>query len=306
MSDFSLKILNNKNLKFNFRNTRRKSFGWGLSSAFKCSFFAGVGTKLSDRFFFNSCVDNFSILEISLVSFFKLNKPTSRIYFLRSFLRLFFHFLLGRLSLEADLIRSLKFSVNKLRHLRRYRGIRSFYLLPGRGQRTKTNASSRKIAAKKKKAKNYRKQGMISITGKKYPLTKYRIDSMFDYKSEGAKLVFSSSAQSDSLNFQIESFLTSPDILRPITTNFNLIKILKEKLTEIISLNISPSFELSNVFFLKQLSMLYNKESRKFSIKTKKKHIFKFIKYINFFEGKKNKSNLNLYLFFFFKSKKLI
>lgn len=306
MSDFSLKILNNKNLKFNFRNTRRKSFGWGLSSAFKCCFFAGVGTKLSDRFFFNSCVDNFSILEVSLVSFLKLNKPTSRIYFLRSFLRIFFHFLLGRLSLEADLIRSLKFSVNKLKHLRRYRGIRSFYLLPGRGQRTKTNASSRKIAAKKKKAKNYRKQGMISITGKKYPLTKYRIDSMFDYNSEGAKLVFSSAAQSDSLNFQIESFLTSPYILRPISSNFNLIKILKEKLTEIISFNLIPSFEFSNAFFLRQISMLYKKKTRKFLLKSKNKRIFKFIKSINFFEGNIKNSKLNLYLFFFFKSKKLI
>jgi ribosomal protein S13 len=152
MSDFSLKILNNNKLRLNLRNCRRKAFGWGVSSAFKAGFFAGIGKQLSDRFFFNSCVDD-DLVSISLSDFFNLKKIGERYFFLSLFIRAYFHFLLARLVLEVDLIRRRKFLYNQRRSLKNYRGVRSFFFLPCRGQRTRTNASSRKITAKKKKSK---------------------------------------------------------------------------------------------------------------------------------------------------------
>lgn len=48
----------------------------------------------------------------------------------------------NRIVIESALKQKIVFDINKLKHIKTYRGLRHIYGLPVRGQRTKTNASS--------------------------------------------------------------------------------------------------------------------------------------------------------------------
>ena len=179
MSDFGSQILNNE-LKGNLRNCRRSLFGFGMSTCRKSYFISGIGEELSDKFFFNS-VDSFSATihsKIEFLNFLKNGKLGERKFRLFGFLRVFSHFFLARLTLEVDLTRRLKFLANQCSFLRMYRGFRKFFFLPCRGQRTRTNASSRKLVADRRKVKTFRHSRKAPVAVN-WALLKYKVDQFY-------------------------------------------------------------------------------------------------------------------------------
>lgn len=160
MSDFASYILNNE-FKGNLRNCRRLIFGFGQSSVKKAIFFCGRNTFISDKFFFISKLtfetNNISNSFSDFLNHLRLQKNFSRNFLLPRKFRSPYHIFLARLLLSIDLTRKLKFLINHYRFLKNYRGFREIFCLPSRGQRTKTNASSRKLVAHKKKIKKYRR-----------------------------------------------------------------------------------------------------------------------------------------------------
>jgi ribosomal protein S13 len=273
MSDFSLKILNSNNLRLNLRNCRNKVLGWGGASTIKSSFLSGVGRYLSDRFFFNSTVDD-PLSSEPLTEFLKQNKIGERRFFLSFFIRVYFHFLLARLVLEVDLVRRRRFLYNLRRHFRSYRGIRSFHCLPCRGQRTRTNASSRKIVAKRKKAKNFRKSGMISITGKKFPLSKYQINPFFEFRGDISSLVFSPVVNNDNINFQLDLYLerSFPEVLKPLV----LQPVFKRTFDNLV-ISTGLNMDSSSVLSARQHSILFRKSKFRFKLNFPVTSTFNFI-----------------------------
>lgn len=66
---------------------------------------------------------------------------------------------IGKFRIEADLRREVQMNIKRLTEIGCYRGLRHRYHLPARGQRTKTNARSRK-GPKKTVAGRGRRRGM--------------------------------------------------------------------------------------------------------------------------------------------------
>jgi ribosomal protein S13 len=71
--------------------------------------------------------------------------------------KILIRFMIPYVWLKVRLIRIINFNISKLIEMKSYRGKRQFDNLPCRGQRTRTNAASRKAVKFVSFAKNFRK-----------------------------------------------------------------------------------------------------------------------------------------------------